>query len=265
MLFRRTCNAPAPGGVVLQPNNPPNGYLAWSYADLLAMQAVRTVLQFLWGGSFPATNTARERGAFFFQHRTDPARPVRVVIGGNDRSEEFDQRVIGPTPAGWYFGDPGQEIGDFTALGPDGNQDYVLIATAHTHPFLNNQGRGLRVQPSSADHRVAWQYGIPMLVVTRRGTYVAGPERRITRANANDPTLTNLVAEGNPEIEMGYDMVPQNQIPPYDPNAYNPVAGNIAFTPQHVQDQLDEPTGSQPNLPDGHGGGQNTGQENTRA
>ncbi|CAE6381906.1 hypothetical protein BN14_04578 [Rhizoctonia solani AG-1 IB] len=191
--------------------------------------------------------------AFFFQHRTDPSRPVRVIIGGDDRSEEFDQRVIGPTAAGWYFGDPGQEIGDFTALGPDGNQDYVLI------------GRGLRVQPSSADHRLAWQYGIPMLVVTRRGTYVAGPESRITRSNGNDATLTNLVAQGNPEIEMGYDMVPQNQIPPYDPNAYLPVGGNIAFTPEHVQNQLDEPTGSQPNLPDGHGGGQNSGQENTHA
>ncbi|CAE6441266.1 unnamed protein product [Rhizoctonia solani] len=317
MLLRRACNAPAPGGVILPPNNPPGGYLAWSYADLLAMRAVRTVLQYLWGDSFPATNTARERGgmyniypnvflldeltqkltrlkAFFFQHRTDPSRPVRVIIGGDDRSDEFDQRVIGPTEAGWYFGDPGQEIGDFTALGPDGNQDYVLI------------GRGLRVQPSSADHRLAWvretmrwssssidevlpylrsriaiwdpdvssKYVLMWihahqhdhrLVITRRGTYVAGPERRITRANANDATLTNLVAQGNPEIEMGYDMVPQNQIPPYDPNAYNPVGGNIAFTPQHVQNQLDEPTGSQPSLPDGHGGGQNTGQENTHA
>ncbi|KAG9101770.1 hypothetical protein FS749_003459 [Ceratobasidium sp. UAMH 11750] len=45
--------------------------------------------------------------------------------------------------------------------------------------------------------------------------------------------------------------MPPNQAPAYDVNQYHPLAGDAAFTPTRVPNQLDEPTDGRPLIPPG--------------
>ncbi|KAG9119348.1 hypothetical protein FRC07_005669, partial [Ceratobasidium sp. 392] len=88
--------------------------------------------------------------------------------------------------------------------------------------------------------------GLPSVVVTRRGTFVTGPDRRITRSSEHDTVVTEDVAAGNPRIEGRFPITPYPQIPDYNQITWQPVTGNAAFTPTHEQAQLDEPTNGAP-------------------
>ncbi|KAG8735052.1 hypothetical protein FRC10_011026 [Ceratobasidium sp. 414] len=109
-------------------------------------------------------------------------------------------------------------------------------------------GAGLDVEPSPSDHMFAWSvfkykeltvlrplikaFGI--FVVTRRGTYIVGPDRRLTRAGVDDTIITEAV------------VVPYPQIPDYNSINWEPVEESVGFTPAHVENQLDEPTDGAP-------------------
>ncbi|KAG8722991.1 hypothetical protein FRC09_005227 [Ceratobasidium sp. 395] len=253
-----TCGGSGSGGVNPNPINPANGVLALSVFQLMANGAIRRLLQAIWNFSFSGgtPNQAREQGLFIFQHRTQPQNVI-VYIGLLDRGGTLADQRFPETPTAYIMDGPGIINGDRRAFPPRDDQvvgqltDYTLIAVAHTHPFLLNMGYGLRYEPSEPDHIAAWRYGIPMLVVTRAGTYLAGPTRRITRNGPNDLVITNLLNAGNPRFEIQYWIMPQNQIPRYDENQYQPFAGTAEFVPQPAPGQLNEPTNGVPLIPPG--------------
>ncbi|CAE6458092.1 unnamed protein product [Rhizoctonia solani] len=158
-------------------------------------------------------NRARETGAFFLQHRTR-ANDFQIWIGYRDRGGiVMDQRV--PEGGGAFrpFDPvPAQNRRDMIAFPRgDGARDpseYTVVAVAHTHPFLENMGAGLDAEPSHSDHLFAWAAGMPSIVVTRRGTYVTGPDRRITRSSEHDTVVTEDLAAGNPRIEGRFPITP---------------------------------------------------------
>ncbi|QRW23671.1 chitinase [Rhizoctonia solani] len=235
---RAGCGASS-GFVNPTPINPANGVVALSVFELLRSSMIRDALQQMWNYAFPAPNSARETGLFVFQVTAFVAESqLLVFIGFEERGglALLDQRYPDPNQVYAYnMGSPGAHPGDLIYW-PQGQMvgtlaDYTLIMVAHSHPFLRNLGYGLDPQPSEPDHIQAWRYGIPSIVVTRLGTYLAGPSRRVARSGPNDRTLTNLLDWGNPVFERQYWVVPQDQHPQYDENSYHPIAGNAAFTP----------------------------------
>ncbi|KAG9123114.1 hypothetical protein FRC07_000217 [Ceratobasidium sp. 392] len=245
------------GFVLTRPINQAGAIVAIDALTLLAARPVRQALQLMWQLSFMwGQNRAREIGAFILQHRTIPDR-LQIWVGYADRAgPPMDQRQ--PENSGaWHPANPVVVGRDRFVYGTGGNQDdpnqYTLVAMAHTHPFLENGSAGSVQEPSESDHRFAWAFGIPNLVVTRRGTYIAGPPRRITREGVNDLTLTEMVVRGNPRLETVYPVMPYNQIPDYNRINWQTVGGNAAFTPTHVDNQLNEPApGDYLTIP-GHG------------
>lgn len=270
-----SCSPPT-GNVHPTPINPANAVLAMNVFQLMRTQTFRRALQAIWNFSFRGTNNqinqARETGMFVFQHRTRPEN-IMYWVGVLDRGGGLADQRYPETPAAYRMEQPGEINGDRRAFPTRDDQvvgqlsDYTLIAVVHTHPFLYNLGYGLEPEPSESDHIAAWRYGIPMLVVSRRGTYLAGPQRRITRNGPNDPTLTNVLNSGNSRYETVFPVMPLNQMPRYDVTQYQPLAGDAAFTPAHAPNQLDEPTDGVPLIPPGmvlqrpnpNGGEENSG------
>ncbi|QRW14045.1 chitinase [Ceratobasidium sp. AG-Ba] len=260
--------SPPTGNVHPDPINPVNGVLALNVFQLMRSPIFRRALQAIWNFAFTGTgnqiNRARETGLFVFQHRTQPAN-VMLWVGVLSRGGPLADQRYPETPTAFNPDQPGTLNGDRRAY-PPANQ---VVAVVHTHPFLHNLDYGLRPEPSEPDHIAAWRYGIPMLVVTRQGTYLAGPQRRITRNGPNDPTLTNLLDSGNPRYETVFPIMPPNQAPRYDVDQYRPLGGDAAFTPAHAPrvNQLDEPTDGVPLIPPGmvlqhpnpNGGEENSG------
>ncbi|KAL0950100.1 hypothetical protein HGRIS_010101 [Hohenbuehelia grisea] len=236
------------------PINPANGLVALSVFELMRTPIVRIALQYVWNIAFVAPDSAIETGFFVFQHRTRVTRDIIIVIGSMDRGGlvPLDQRYIDPAQTyAFIVGLPGLLAGDslyYWTTDMD-LHDYALIMAAHTHPFLNNLGRGFQQEPSNADHEIGWRSGIPLLAVTRVGTFLSGPQRRVTRDGPNDLTLTNLVGRGNPGYEMSFWIYPPAQIPAYDRASYHPIGGDAAFTPTEAVWQLNEPTNGIPLLP----------------
>ena len=52
-----------------------------------------------------------------------------------------------------------------------------LVATYHTHPNLSSEG--WQVGPSDEDRELAAESGVPWLIVSDVGVFVAGPDRRV--------------------------------------------------------------------------------------
>ncbi|QRW11039.1 hypothetical protein RhiLY_10038 [Ceratobasidium sp. AG-Ba] len=257
-----TC--PAPGQIFPTPINQPGVIRAVSVMWLLTQRPIRQVLQLIWRASFQyGPNQARTRVNDFqvwigYAGRGGVVMDQRVPQGGGAflpldpvPAQNRRDRILLPLPN--------------AAGNPD---DYTLVAMAHTHPFLENLGAGLDPEPSERDHLFAWAYGIPNIVVTRRGTYVTGPDRRVTRSGVQDQVITEDVAAGNPRLELGFPIYPYHQIPDYNQINWQPVTDpNAAFTPASVPDQLDEPTngvpltipGSAAQIPNPSNGNENRG------
>ncbi|KAF8676563.1 hypothetical protein RHS04_06491 [Rhizoctonia solani] len=241
---RAGCGASS-GFVNPTPINPANGVVALSVFELLRSSMIRDALQVGKSQVIYLRNLTlgSKCGTMLSPRRTQLVKlDVTAFVAEYVRTTNCEPRSS--TGHGlmnsWFLSDS-KNVGAWL---------YLINATptlvAHSHPFLRNLGYGLDPQPSEPDHIQAWRYGIPSIVVTRLGTYLAGPSRRVARSGPNDRTLTNLLDWGNPVFERQYWVVPQDQHPQYDENSYHPIAGNAAFTPVRAFYQLDEPTNGQP-------------------
>ncbi|PPQ65615.1 hypothetical protein CVT24_011823 [Panaeolus cyanescens] len=142
-----------------------------SVAEIAASTIAQAAFQEAWNDSFNTPTTARETGGWIY---ADPGNRNRIFIrrAPVDRSTPMNQ--LHPAPgvaAGIDLWNPEGAPGRPPPAG------FVLVATFHTHPMGPAYG-GNAANPSTADHRNAWQRGVPGIVINRRGITGYGPARR---------------------------------------------------------------------------------------
>lgn len=121
-------------------------------AELQANPTVQAAFATAWADSLVNDPVHRhEDGGFIYVNVTTGEVPVRrVPPGGRDALDSSN---------------------------PPHLHDCYLVATFHTHP--NPSTLGFDPTPSSDDYLKADGSGVPWLVITDEGVYVAGPDRRV--------------------------------------------------------------------------------------
>jgi hypothetical protein len=128
---------------------PPN---APSAAELQANPIVQAALAAAWADSLADDLTLRhEEGGFIYTEANTGAIHIRRTSPGDRWGVDLTNPPIEP--------------GCF------------LVATYHTHPNLSAEG--WQVTPSDEDRNLASDSGVPWLIVTDIGVFVAGPDSRV--------------------------------------------------------------------------------------
>ncbi|KAF8750314.1 hypothetical protein RHS01_09455 [Rhizoctonia solani] len=174
------------------PINPANGVVALSVFELLRSSMIRDALQVGKSQVIYLRNLTlgSKCGTMLSPRRTQLVKlDVTAFVAEYVRTTNCEPRSsIGHGLMNSWFLSDSKNVGAWLYL-----INAIPTLVAHSHPFLRNLGYGLDPQPSEPDHIQAWRYGIPSIVVTRLGTYLAGPSRRVARSGPNDRTLTNLL------------------------------------------------------------------------
>lgn len=121
-------------------------------AELEANPVVQAALATAWADSLPDDPVQRhEEGGYVYVNATTGEVVVRRVPSGGRDALDLS---VPPLLPGCY-----------------------VVATFHTHP--NPSTLGFDPTPSSDDYREADGSGVPWLVISDVGVYVAGPDRRV--------------------------------------------------------------------------------------
>ncbi|KAK0494808.1 hypothetical protein EDD18DRAFT_1172471 [Armillaria luteobubalina] len=125
--------------------------------------------QTAWSDSFPDAFHCCEQGGFIYVDFPVPSKVTRAWITRAPKGQTMNQRTVGPN-ASIDLNNPGIVM-----------DKVILAANFHTHPLSTDVGGGQ--EPSRADMDNAYVRGVPGIVVSRRGVYSYGPERRTSVSN----------------------------------------------------------------------------------
>ncbi|KAI8836170.1 hypothetical protein BC829DRAFT_421792 [Chytridium lagenaria] len=138
----------------------------------------------------------QELGGWIYADTANPRR-IMIVDAPKDRSKPSQDKKL-PEAKGKgkerVLPNLSIDLNNPQASGVPAN--WVLVANYHTHPSLVTED----VHPSAADMVNAWARGVPGLVISRKGIYIYGPERR-KRLNAAVRFYPNTNEEGNIHAE----------------------------------------------------------------